>query len=368
MEKILAFIKKNINNYPRIKYYLKKIIPISFLKKTSRFAYSKNSNFHSFYINDREIRFHLGALEDTRGIGRVTREQYLYLKKNLSSVLINTKKLKVINFYSSIHWCPNDLPKNSVVMIHDVIPMVLPELFKEPYKDWSKKYFLIAKQASHIITISQTSKNDIIKHLNIKSENITIINNGVTKLELLTKQTNILLPKRYFVYLGSADVHKNLDILLKALALERCSNFHLVMIGDNMQCLTKMKQLNLVDRVHFLGKLDDSDSAFVIKNSIALLFPSLYEGFGLPPMEAALLKIPSICSNRPTMNEFLYDVSLFADPYDADNYSQQMYKMANDNILREKLALMAYSRMLSFTWEKSCANLIKVLSDDKKSS
>jgi len=347
-------LRTMINSNSILKNIVLKIIPSRYIHK---YSYHKNNieNFKSFICNKTIIHFSLSPLEDQRGIGRVTKEQINYLEKNCK---IYSKQFfsKEIYFYSSIHWCPSKLRNNTVIMIHDVTPMVLSELFPEENRTWNEKFKPIAQQASKIITISNNSKNDINKFLDIPLDKIIVVNNGVTSLPITTYSKE-QLPKNYFVYLGAYDKHKNLDIVFKALTQKRCSDFHLVLIGNNFQSKEKVKQMKLEERVHFLGMLSDAEVGFVIQRAIALLFPSLYEGFGLPPMEAGLLKTPSICSNRPTMTEFLEDCVLFADAFDENEWVEQMLKMSNHKI-RNKFSSLVYNRVREFTWNKSCENLI----------
>ena len=364
MKKLISKIKTFLNRYPRLKKVIKKIIPLSLiakLKSTEKIEH-KEENFETFYIKDIELKFSLEPLKDLRGIGRVAQEQYAFLKKNYltkKSKVFN-KKYKTVYFHSSIHWCPKDLPKNSVIMIHDVIPMNFPKLFPQANHQWTHDFYEIANKADHIITISQTSKSDIKKHLHIPAEKISIVNNGVSHLSSI-KKVDYDLPKDFFVYLGSYDPHKNLNIILEALCEDEAKTFNLVMIGSNEECKPYVKKLGIEDRVHFLGRRSDEEIGYVFSKAIALLFPSLYEGFGLPPMEAALLDVPSICSDRPTMSEFLYDHALFADPYKSKEWATQMQKIATDPSLRQDIAIKAKDRVSKLTWEKSCQNLVNTL-------
>jgi glycosyltransferase involved in cell wall biosynthesis len=355
MNKIIFRLKSFLNRYPRLKSFIKIFIPKRFLSQGKVIQNTQKKIYESFYIDDIEIKFSLQPLKDERGIGRVAKEQYNYFLKNLSRKR-EDKRYKTIYFHSSIHWCSKKLPKNTVIMIHDVIPMVFPELFPEANYQWTHQLYDIAGQANLIITISQTSKKDIVDYLDISPSKIEIVNNGVSHLPV-NENYEQNLPKEYFVYLGSYDPHKNLNVILEALTEEKAKNFHLVMIGSNSECKPYVEELGIKDRVHFLGRLSDADIGFVLKNAIALLFPSLYEGFGLPPMEAGLLRVPSICSNKPTMTEFLDGVVLYADPFDEKSWLKQMKKIREQTV-REKFSALVYERVGKFTWEKSCSSLL----------
>ena len=366
IKNILIKFKHKINTQPKIKsrvIALLKILPDDITNKliylNSRDI--KEENFKSFFIGNDILHFSLLPLEDTRGIGRVTREQLQYLETNLVECTKAMKDANEIYFFSSIHWCPDQLPENTIIMIHDVIPIVLKKYFPEESKIWSTKFKNIAQQAKHIVTISETSKNDIIKFLEIAPNSISVVNNGVTKMNI-TKKSNISLPKKFFVYLGSYDKHKNLDVILNALSLDESKEMELVMIGSNKESKVMVNKLGINNRVHYLGRLDDDEAGFVISKSQAILFPSLYEGFGLPPMEAALLYVPSICSTKPTMTEFLKDIALFADPNKPEEWLQAMQKLTNNEDLRTELGNKSYHKIKNMTWEKSGNNLVKVLS------
>lgn len=359
LKPFLYQLRQLITKNSKLKRFVKKVVPQKYI---THLSYQKHTSeeFQSFFYNETLIYMSLSPLEDQRGIGRVTREQLKYLQTNLEPYAKQEYK-KEIYFYSSIHWCPDVLKPNTFVMIHDVTPLVLKELFVEQEIHWNTKFKAIAQQAEHIITISENSKKDIHTFLDIDMQNISVVFNGVTPLQSKI-EIDKLLPKNYFVYLGAFDYHKNLDIVFQALQSPLCKNQHLVLIGDNLESYKRAQELEILERVHFLGKLKDDDVGFVISNATALLFPSLYEGFGLPPMEASLLKTASICSSRPTMTEFLEDVVLFADPYDAEEWAKAMQTLEKDSKLREKLAKLAYDRVEKFTWESSCQKLLQVLS------
>ena len=127
-------------------------------------------------------------------------------------------------------------------------------------------------------------------------------------------------------------------------------------------------ELGLERRVHFLGRLSDDQTGYVIKNAVALAFPSLYEGFGLPPREAALVGTPSICSKRPAMPELLEDAALFAEPDSPHEWAAAMTMLANHASTRARLANVAKQRTEAYTWARAAkryVDLFQALAPDR---
>ena len=165
-------------------------------------------------------------------------------------------------------------------MIHDVIPLIFPELFPDASKEWATRYKAIAQQAKVIVTISESSAKDISRLLGVPKERIHVIYNGVSKLPI-DQNSRINLPTLpYVVFFGSHDHHKNISVVLHALQDPSLAKVALVMIGDNKDCLQQVKELGLEKQVYFLGRLNDAEVGYVINSALALVFPSLYEGFG----------------------------------------------------------------------------------------
>lgn len=322
---------------------------------------------HSFTIiryNDIDIYFSNGPLVDQRGIGRVSREILKHLQQ-----IGEEKKFPVfdgrkrVHFYSSIHWCPDTLPSPSVVMIHDVIPLLLPEMFPEiVVLEWKSRYRHIAHQASHIIAISHSSAKDIARYLELPVEKISVIYNGVSIFPV-ARMSKLRLPEPYVVFLGTNDHHKNLDVIFQALTFPKANDIQLVLIGDNESCSQRVKELKLERRVHYFGKLSDDEAGYVIKHAVALVFPSLYEGFGLPPLEAALLGVPSICSKRPAMTEILKDATIFVDPNAPEEWAEAMFVLLRNLNLREQYGQKAEQKAKIYTWHKATEKLIECLCD-----
>ncbi|MDH2434200.1 FkbM family methyltransferase [Pokkaliibacter sp. MBI-7] len=353
--RLLSVVKSAVQKSPWLWDFLKR----RFLFNNS--LYGKESFVDIGYESFR-LRFARGPLEDMRGIGRVSRE---LLSKLEARRLVQESEAPTaaVHFYSSVHWCPNILPSSSVVMIHDVIPMILPELFPRVCEEWRGRYKRIAQQADLVVTISDTSARDINKYLDIPLEKIRIIYNGVTLLPVDPLRDDIKINKKYLVYIGSCDHHKNLEVVLKALRDQRLADISLAIIGDSKKTNILVEKLGVSSKVILLGRLDDGQVGAVVSKAIALVFPSLYEGFGLPPMEAAQLHVPSICSRKPAMTELLEGAAMFADPDLPDEWVENIVQLSSDQEYRQQLATLAYQRVQEFSWDECAQKLLKEVSE-----
>jgi len=308
------------------------------------------------------IDFDTAFLEDKRGIGRVGRS----LMQAFHEIGIeelkeaNDREKKCVTFYVFPHWCPETLPHPNCLMVPDLIPLRFPELFPKHSQEWMERLLPIVRQADHIVTISETSKQDIVDYGKISPNKITVVYCGITRLPV-AETFPVVLPKNYFVYLGSYDRHKNLQVVFDALKLKGGEGLQLVLIGKHKETAPTIQKMGLEKQVTLLGYLEDSQVGRVFQGATGLVFPSIYEGFGLPPFEAALLGVPSICSRRPSMTELLDGCAIFAEPDDSKAWLEAMIKLSNDSVFRQTLAEKAVKNAESFTWEKSAKQLLEIL-------
>ncbi len=324
---------------------------------------NKLHHYISIPLGDIVVKFHTKALKDPRGVGRVSREllKQLQLLTVHNSYKPGKRYSKTVYFYSAIQWCPEKLKHPTCILIHDVIPLLYPDKFGEIAEDFEKRLKGIARQADKVVTISHSSAHDIARLLDIPIDKITVIYNGVTKLPFAEKKS-IPLPKgKFIVYLGSFDRHKNLEVVFRALLDPSVSDINLVMIGGNKRARPLVEDFHIEHRVHFLGSLKDDGAGFVVSKALALVFPSIYEGFGLPPLEAALLGIPSICSSRPAMTEVMDGVAVFASPDKPEEWAQAIRHLRDDVLFRNRLGLLAKERAECFSWKTCAESLEKIL-------
>ena len=284
-----------------------------------------------------DLLYAKAPLEDRRGIGRVARELLSQLK--LSSAELNADCLlaenrKQIPFYSSIHFCPDQLLPNSIVMIHDVTPLMVPECFPPPaLSEWYERFAPIAHQAACIVSGSHSAAADIASKLGLEQDSIQVIYNGVVAFREDPEFSMALPAEKFVLFLGANEQYKNLDVLVRALRMHGQHDVHLVLVGDRHNAESYVAEPEVRAKIHCVGRLRDDEVSYLMRHSLALVFPSLYEGFGLPPMEAALLGVPSICSRRPAMTELLEEGVIFCDPHVPSEWRRAMDRVASDDQL-----------------------------------
>ena len=263
--------------------------------------------------------------------------------------------------------------RKRVVIINDVNHLVyanqLP-LHKRIYA----KYMLNAaiRKSDKVLTLSEFSKNEITKYVNAEGKEIRILYCGLDgdavkhqlnfqSIEQIGKKYN--LPKNYFLYVGSIKPHKNLLLAVKAFNHWN-SKYHgnkkLVLIGVKQNELNESHMFsNLIDMTNTVipGYIKDHDLPLIYNNAECLIFPSLYEGFGLPPLEAMICGCPVLTSNSASLPEVCGDAALYFDPFDFQELAEKMELISKNINLRREMIEKGYANVLRFTREKFTENL-----------
>ncbi|OGY25371.1 MAG: hypothetical protein A2Z11_00760 [Candidatus Woykebacteria bacterium RBG_16_43_9] len=262
----------------------------------------------------------------------------------------------------------------TIVTIHDLGAQFLAEYHKLPqklYLNWSTKYASIA--ASHLIAVSKFTKKDLMRTLKVLSNRISVVHEAVnkehffprTKHEIAQTRAKYGLAGRYFTYVGTIQPRKNLLRLIEAFAKANFENIDLVLIGSNgwlnEDIYKAPEKFNVSNHVRFLGYVPDEDLPALYSGAIALTFPSLYEGFGLPILEAFACNCPVLTSNDGATTEVAEKAALLVDPLDTSNIASGMKKLATNNKLREELINKGIERVGDFSWERSAKDTLKVI-------
>jgi glycosyltransferase involved in cell wall biosynthesis len=269
------------------------------------------------------------------------------------------------------HWnAPLKLHTPLVITIHDMILWEHPSLRATTLNPlaYATKYFAYrhvvsrnARKAKKILTVSESAKAAVMRTLHTPAEKIVVTPLGVEPFPP-TITPYSLPPTPYVLSVGSGYPHKNLSTFFRVAddLMNDDQTLHAVIVGTDPAFLPKLKRqaekifLGNFLRVHFVGVVTDRELGALYRNARALMFTSLAEGFGLPPLEAALCGTPIIAASIDTTVETLgADCALLVPPLDINAYIGAYHQLAQDSALRARLTSAARSRATSFSWQKT---------------
>jgi glycosyltransferase involved in cell wall biosynthesis len=224
------------------------------------------------------------------------------------------------------------------------------------------------KRSSHIIATSQNTRNDLMKYLNIPSDKMTVIYNGIDH-NLFKPYDVKLLNKPYIIYAGSERPRKNLGRLFEAFARlkKEFPELKLAKAGAygrsekyRRDTINKIESLGISQDVVFVDHIPDIDLAHYYSSAALLAFPSLYEGFGLPPLEAMACGCPAVTSNTSSLPEVVGEAGIMVNPYDTDGLAQAMRLVLTDDKLRDDMIRKGLEQSKKFSWEKTAEQTLEV--------
>ena len=272
--------------------------------------------------------------------------------------------------------------RRSVVTVHDMITSLYrhdPALtgYMRPY---DKFFDAVAvrglKRAAMLIAVSEHTRQDVIRYTGYPAERIVTIYEGVDHAVFHPQSVpsafydRYQLPRdgQYILYLGSEDPRKNLNRLLVAFrqVAVRFPDARLLkvgggrFVGERQNLLAKVKDFGIIDKVHIIDQISDSDLAYFYNLADVFVFPSLYEGFGLPPLEAMACGTPVVCSAVSSLPEVVADAALLVDPYDTDALAAAIERVLSDSALRLTLRARSLHRAALFTWERTVLQTLDV--------
>lgn len=251
-----------------------------------------------------------------------------------------------------------------VVTVHDLIPLRFAKL--SPLTAYSRYYIpLVLKSAQHILCNSTATAKDITYFFGIEPRKITpiLLAHDRHNFRFLNLPT-----ANYFLYIGRQDPYKNLQRLITAFAaMPNYHKYELWLAGTPDPRYTPLLQalidkLAITNYVKFLDYVTYSQLPLIISSAIALVFPSLWEGFGFPVLEAMACGTPVITSNLSSLPEVAGEAAILVDPYSTVEISQAMAKIASSHEVRSHLSTMGLMRAKEFSWDKTGRATVEVLS------
>jgi glycosyltransferase involved in cell wall biosynthesis len=278
------------------------------------------------------------------------------------------KKIKADVFISPDGFCSLTTRVPQCVVVHDLGFLHHPVAYKKSHVNFyirNTPKFL--EKAKRIITVSQFSKNDIVKHYKTDPARIDVVYNGVKNAfgpRLFGKKEAIREKytegREYFIYVGAIQPRKNLVNLLKAFSVFKKrlqSNMKLVIAGrlawKNEEFLQLMKTYKYRSDVVLTGYLPEEELSALLGSAYALVYPSLFEGFGMPVIEAIKCEIPVLTSEKTSMEEAAGDAALYFNPKDHQDIADKMMLIYKDENLRKQLIEKGKLNVVKFSWEKS---------------
>jgi glycosyltransferase involved in cell wall biosynthesis len=274
------------------------------------------------------------------------------------------KKLQSHLLFSPIPEAPLSANCRFVVMVHDLIPLRFPKRLS-PLTPYFRYYIpQVLKQAEHIIGNSTATARDIADFYGISSAKITpILLAYDTHYFRKLNQLNRASP--YFLYLGRHDPYKNLHRLIEAFA-KIPRDYQLWLAGPPDKRYTpklqlQAEELGLSDRVKFLDYVPYEQLPVLLNQALALVFPTLWEGFGLPVLEAMACGTPVITSNLSSLPEVAGGAALLINPYNVAEIAAAMQAIAKDSELRSRLSLLSLQRASQFSWAKTGQATLEIL-------
>jgi len=325
----------------------------------------------------------LSTGDSVRGIGVYTRELINALK--IDGVDVFASRLRA---YGAVHFTrfnpfkisvPFNKPKGTkyVLTIYDLIPLIYPAHYPSGIKgfiNWQINKYLIRRNIDAIITISETSKKDICRFIGVSPEKVHVIYlaprsifKPVTDSKLLAEvQNKFGLPKTFALYVGDVNYNKNIPLLVRSC---ETAKLPLVIVGKQALEIEKM-DLNHPELRHLkginwkgvvrTGFVSDEDLVGIYNLASVYIQPSLYEGFGLPLLEAQAMGVPVIASRTQALVEIAEGSALFADPKSTKDFAEKITLIVNREEVGNSLSEKGFENVRKYSWDETAKETLKV--------
>ncbi len=275
--------------------------------------------------------------------------------RNLSELLLNQGEFNVFHpTYYNPYFLKYLNGKNFVLTVYDMIHEYFSECFPEndPIRE-SKK--LLCEKASRIIAISESTKRDLIELYRINPEKIDVIYLGssISDADILTVSN---IPEKYILFTGARAIYKNFNFFIRSIerVLKARDDLHVVCTGSDFTQneVELFDTLGITERMHHYF-VSDRQLAFFYSKAILFVFPSLYEGFGIPVLEAFSCRCPAVLSNTSSLPEVGGDGAVYFDPEDMTSIRESVEDVLSDSDLRATMIKKGRERVKQFSWKKT---------------
>ncbi|MEA3345536.1 MAG: glycosyltransferase family 1 protein [Chloroflexota bacterium] len=266
----------------------------------------------------------------------------------------------------------------SVLTVHDLVFRLLPhhhKLLNYVFLNLAMPLFI--RRADHLIAVSHSTREDLVRLYSVDPSEITVIHEAADprfrpqpaeEIERVRREHG--LPEHFILSLGTIEPRKNHRRLIEALSLLRrlgAEGWRLVVAGEKgwlyQPFFRRLEELGLEDEVILLGHVPEADLPALYSAATLFVFPSLYEGFGLPPLEAMACGTPVVCSRASSLPEVGGEAALYFDPTDVEEMAQAMYEVLRDGALRAEMQKRGLEQAKRFSWERTAEETMAVYQD-----
>lgn len=323
--------------------------------------------------NNGEVRYHLlvNDMELSKKIFYgIENIDFIEMKSKFLSIKEQFELPKIINsfkgdviFHSTSFVSSPFIKKKMIMTIHDLNHIRFPE-FYTPFHKYYYKYIVrsSANKCKKILTVSEFAKKELIEWLNCSNDKIIVTYNGIDEsfkeeknvenLNQVRKKYN--LPDKFILYIGNQKPHKNVITLIRSMSLVDDKNLKLIINGRlSEECYKECVRLNIENKIKCIGFVDEKDLSILYSLAKVFIFPSLYEGFGLPPLEAMACGCPTIVSNAASLPEVVKDGAVVFDVLDYKDLSNKINDLKNNNV--NSLSIKGKKVSNYYKWKK-CYN------------
>lgn len=274
----------------------------------------------------------------------------LFLQKQGSPLLINMANTAPIYY------------RNKITVVHDVAFERFPQSFSKKFR-WFYKLFIpkIIVNSKHIVTVSEFSKSEIIELYDTKRNKIEIVHNAVSSF---FKPTRAKVNAKYILAVSSLNHQKNFHSLVKAFNLLNHPDVKLFLVGAINKNFADHSLISDIERnanITFLGRVNDKKLVSLYSNAECFVYPSLYEGFGIPPLEAQACGCPCLVSNEASLPEVCLDSVIYCDAHNVSDIAKKLDLILNDSNLCSDLSAKGFENIKRFSWSRSADKMLTII-------
>lgn len=275
---------------------------------------------------------------------------YLYLKGN--PLLFSFSGLSPIFYF------------NSFLTIHDLSFRYEKRWFNWKYRWWySFSYYILSRTCRGIITVSKFSKDEIIKYFPHTEGKIFVVYNTIPNVSEKIKETGQDRKGNYILAVSSLDPRKNFDSLVLAFSLLQQNDYTLKIVGAKYSVFHNSRIESIIsnNKVTFLGYVTDNELEILYQNAAFFIYPSLYEGFGIPPLEAMSYGCPVLCSDIPSINEICSDAVTYFDPSSVPDIAEKMNMLIQNKKSYSAISNRGFQRLAELKVYEKKLSILKVV-------